>query len=271
MAELLGADRRRDRAGRGVGRTLRRPAVRSAGTAPRRGRRHRHGSRRAHRSRRRAAAAAHRPAERPHRLRRGHHGAANRIARPERGPRPRRARPARLRRGHPDDEEHGRRARRLRVRRASCCTPPTRASTTTGTMQRDTVAVVVLHKLPLVDQLFHTVASPAVSYLLLLIGLALLIFEFFTAGVGIAGVVGAGSLVLACTGLAALPARGWAVGLHRGVDAGVRGRRAGGRPAVLDRRRHRRHGRSPAGGCSSRCRARHCGRRGSRCSPASAA
>ena len=35
-------------------------------------------------------------------------------------------------------------------------------------------------------------ASPAVAYLLLLIGLALLVFEFFTAGVGIAGVVGAG-------------------------------------------------------------------------------
>lgn len=68
-------------------------------------------------------------------------------------------------------------------------------------------------KLSLTDQLFHTVASPAVAYLLLLIGLALLIFEFFTAGVGVAGVVGAVCAVLAATGLAALPARGWAVGL----------------------------------------------------------
>jgi membrane-bound serine protease (ClpP class) len=68
-------------------------------------------------------------------------------------------------------------------------------------------------KLGLVDQLFHTVASPAVTYLLLLIGLALLIFEFFTAGVGVAGVVGAACTVLACTGLATLPARGWAVAL----------------------------------------------------------
>ena len=41
----------------------------------------------------------------------------------------------------------------------------------------------------------------------------LLVFEFFTAGVGIAGVVGAVAVVLACTGLATLPARGWAVGL----------------------------------------------------------
>ena len=58
-------------------------------------------------------------------------------------------------------------------------------------MRRDTTATVRFAKLGLVDQLFHTVASPAVTYLLLLIGLALLVFEFFTAGVGVAGVVGA--------------------------------------------------------------------------------
>ncbi len=81
-----------------------------------------------------------------------------------------------------------------------------------GTVQRE-ATTVRFSKLSLIDQLFHTVASPAVTYLLFLIGMALLIFEFFTAGVGVAGVVGAGCVVLACTGLAALPARGWAVGL----------------------------------------------------------
>ncbi len=80
-----------------------------------------------------------------------------------------------------------------------------------GTVQRDTVATVRLSKLSLTNQLFHTVASPAVAYLLLLVGLALLIFEFYTAGVGIAGVVGAACLLLACTGLAALPTRPWAI------------------------------------------------------------
>ena len=82
-----------------------------------------------------------------------------------------------------------------------------------GTVRRTTIAPVRQASLPLVDRLFHTVASPAITYLLLLVGLALLVFEFFTAGVGVAGVVGAGALVLASTGLAALPARGWAVGL----------------------------------------------------------
>ena len=85
--------------------------------------------------------------------------------------------------------------------------------TDSGVVQRETIATARFSKLGLVDQLFHTVASPPVAYLLLLIGLALLIFEFFTAGVGIAGVVGAFCSILAAYGLAALPARGWAVAL----------------------------------------------------------
>jgi membrane-bound serine protease (ClpP class) len=82
-----------------------------------------------------------------------------------------------------------------------------------GTRRRDTTTTVRFFKLSLVDQLFHTAASPAVAYLLLLVGLALLVFEFFTAGIGIAGVVGAVCTVLAATGLATLPSRGWAIGL----------------------------------------------------------
>ena len=82
-----------------------------------------------------------------------------------------------------------------------------------GTVQRNTVAVPRFAKLNLLDQLLHTVASPPVAYLLLLIGLALLIFEYFTAGIGVAGVVGAVSLLLAGYGIAELPARAWAVAL----------------------------------------------------------
>jgi membrane-bound serine protease (ClpP class) len=79
-----------------------------------------------------------------------------------------------------------------------------------GSSRFETIATVRFAKLSLLDQLFHTVASPPVAYLLLLIGLALLVFEFFTAGVGIAGAVGAVCTVLACTGLAVLPTRPWA-------------------------------------------------------------
>ena len=68
-------------------------------------------------------------------------------------------------------------------------------------------------KLELTGQLMHTVASPPVAYLLFAIGLALLVFEFFTAGIGIAGVVGAICALLGTYGLASLPVRGWAVAL----------------------------------------------------------
>lgn len=62
-----------------------------------------------------------------------------------------------------------------------------------------------LSKLPLSSQLMHTASSPQVAYLLLALGLMLLIFEFFTGGVGIAGGVGVVCLVLSAYGLAVLP------------------------------------------------------------------
>jgi membrane-bound serine protease (ClpP class) len=47
----------------------------------------------------------------------------------------------------------------------------------------------------------------------LALGLGLLLFEFFTAGVGVAGVVGAGFTILAGFGVAELPHNGWALAL----------------------------------------------------------
>ena len=82
----------------------------------------------------------------------------------------------------------------------------------TGQIVRDATQAR-FYKLELTDQLMHTVASPPVAYLLFAIGLSLLIFEFFTAGIGIAGVVGALCSMLGTYGLAALPIRGWAVAL----------------------------------------------------------
>jgi len=67
--------------------------------------------------------------------------------------------------------------------------------------------------LGLIEEMFHTVASPPMAYLFLVIGLCLLIFEFFTAGVGVAASVGAVLAVLGCYGLSALPVRPGAVAL----------------------------------------------------------
>lgn len=66
--------------------------------------------------------------------------------------------------------------------------------------------------LPLTAQVFHTAASPEVAYLAFVGGLALLIFELYTAGVGIAGLLGAFLVAMGSYGLAILPTRWWAVG-----------------------------------------------------------
>lgn len=75
------------------------------------------------------------------------------------------------------------------------------------------VSPVRFTKLSLFDGWMHTFASPAMAYLLFLVGASLLIFELYTAGVGIAGVIGAGSLILGAYGLDVLPTRWWALGL----------------------------------------------------------
>lgn len=68
-------------------------------------------------------------------------------------------------------------------------------------------------KLGLLEQLIHTVSSPASAYLLMTIGLALLIFELFTAGIGVAGLVGAVCTVLGGIGFGALPVSNWGLAL----------------------------------------------------------
>lgn len=75
------------------------------------------------------------------------------------------------------------------------------------------VTPVRFNDLSLTDQVLHTAAAPAVAYLLLLVGGGLIVLELYTAGVGIAGGVGALSFLMAGYGLGVLPTRGWALGL----------------------------------------------------------
>ena len=63
-----------------------------------------------------------------------------------------------------------------------------------GQPRRQPTVDTRFRKLSLMAQLLHTAASPSVAYLLLVIGLLLLVLEFFTARVGIAALCGAGCL-----------------------------------------------------------------------------
>ncbi len=81
-----------------------------------------------------------------------------------------------------------------------------------GDLQRRQPSVQVrFAKLGLLDRVLHATARPGIAYLLLVAGLLLVVFEFFTVGVGVVGAVGAACLVLASYGLAVLPTRGWAL------------------------------------------------------------
>jgi membrane-bound serine protease (ClpP class) len=74
-----------------------------------------------------------------------------------------------------------------------------------GNTQTQAAGEVRFAKLPLSQRLLHAAASPSVAYLLLLVGLALIVFEFFSVGIGVAGATGAVLLALSAYGLAVLP------------------------------------------------------------------
>jgi membrane-bound serine protease (ClpP class) len=73
--------------------------------------------------------------------------------------------------------------------------------------------VISFRKLDLFGQAVHTLTSPSIAYLLLVVGLALIVFEFFTISVGLAGGAGAIGLIGAFVGFSHLPVTWWALGL----------------------------------------------------------
>ena len=79
--------------------------------------------------------------------------------------------------------------------------------------RRESNQTVRFRKLGLIQQVQHTLTSPAIAYLLLMAGLCLIVFEFFTAAIGLAGAVGALAVVGAFVGFSHLPVQWWAVAL----------------------------------------------------------
>jgi membrane-bound serine protease (ClpP class) len=78
---------------------------------------------------------------------------------------------------------------------------------------REPSGEIHFRKLGLSAQLAHTLNSPWVAYFLFVAGLALIVFEFFSVGIGVAGFVGAIALIGACFGFSHLPVTPWAVAL----------------------------------------------------------
>jgi membrane-bound serine protease (ClpP class) len=72
---------------------------------------------------------------------------------------------------------------------------------------------VRFNRLDLEGQLLHRLISPSIAYFLFVAGLGLLVFEFYTASIGLAGLVGAICVIGAFVGFSYLPVNAWAFGL----------------------------------------------------------
>ena len=68
-------------------------------------------------------------------------------------------------------------------------------------------------RLGLGASLLHRLVSPSIAYFLLIAGLALIVFEFYTASIGLAGLVGALCALGAFVGFSHLPVHWWGLGL----------------------------------------------------------
>jgi membrane-bound serine protease (ClpP class) len=66
-------------------------------------------------------------------------------------------------------------------------------------------AALRFQKLGFFDRLLHAVTRPAVAYMLLLVGLFGIVFELYFPGIGAAGAMGGGALVLSLYGFSVLP------------------------------------------------------------------
>jgi len=64
---------------------------------------------------------------------------------------------------------------------------------------------VVFMKLGTLASVQHSLTSPSVAFLLLIVGLSLMVFEFFTIGIGLAGATGAAAVAGALYGMSHLP------------------------------------------------------------------
>ncbi len=70
-----------------------------------------------------------------------------------------------------------------------------------------------LHSLGLLRRLLHAATTPVFIYLLVVFGLALLLFEVFQPGFGVAGIAGLVTAGIGAFGLTVLPVHWWAVAL----------------------------------------------------------
>jgi membrane-bound serine protease (ClpP class) len=101
---------------------------------------------------------------------------------------------------------------RLQVRGETVTLSTAEVTVTDDGAEAVTPSVDVRFRKPgLIDRTLRLAIQPEAAFLFLVAGLALVVFEFYAAGPGIAAAVGVASLLIAGYGLAVLPVNWWAV------------------------------------------------------------
>jgi membrane-bound serine protease (ClpP class) len=90
---------------------------------------------------------------------------------------------------------------------------PTRVVNRGGQPHRQPAIGVRFAKPPLMNRLLHATANPTVPYFLVIAGMLLLLFEFFTVGIGLAAAAGLLAILLSAYGFGVLPTRPGGLGL----------------------------------------------------------
>jgi membrane-bound serine protease (ClpP class) len=88
---------------------------------------------------------------------------------------------------------------------------PSKVVRTGDTPQRQPTVPIRFAKPPMVNRLLHATANPSVPYFLLVLGMLLILFEFFTVGIGLAAATGLLAIVLGAYGFGVLPTRPGAI------------------------------------------------------------
>jgi len=101
-----------------------------------------------------------------------------------------------------------------------------------GSPKEKQVLPIRFRQFGLGDQALHALTNPFVAYLLLVLGLSLVVFEFFAVGIGLAAAAGALALVGAFVGLAHLPVSALGLALLLAGFLGISVDVQAGRPAA---------------------------------------
>ncbi len=80
-----------------------------------------------------------------------------------------------------------------------------------GQVGLEPTVITRFYRISYVPNFFHKINTPTFAYVMFMLGLAAVVFEFYAASIGLAGIMGAACLLISFVAMGALPVNWWAV------------------------------------------------------------